>query len=269
MDEEQKRNLFENWDVTRAVFYLAFPTVVGQIILVIYNMADTFFVGMAGSDAMLTSVTVCMPAFMFLSAISNLFGIGGASVISRSLGAQDREQVHLSAAFAFWGCLLLTAAYAVLAYLVRDYYIDLLGGTNAQVHRNAVSYLTCTVVLGGIPTAMSALLSHLIRAEGRSFQASIGIALGGVFNIVLDPLFMFVILPPGNEALGAAIATMLSNVIALLYFAAVYLFIKIRKRSALSLRPDRKMLHTQVRWPVLSAGLPACMMTLMENIENM
>ena len=97
MDARQERELFEKWDVTKAVFYLAFPTVAGQIILVIYNMADTFFVGLAGNDATIAAVTVCMPAFMFLSAISNLFGIGGASVISRARGAKESEQVRLTA----------------------------------------------------------------------------------------------------------------------------------------------------------------------------
>ena len=94
MNTEKERELFEKTRVTAAVFRLAFPTVIGQIILVIYNMADTFFVGMTGNDAMLTAVTVCMPAFMFLSAVSNLFGIGGASVIVRALGAKETDAVN-------------------------------------------------------------------------------------------------------------------------------------------------------------------------------
>ena len=86
-DSTQEARLFNDMPILRSVLTLAIPTVISQIILVIYNMADTFFIGMTGSDAMLTSVTVCMPAFMFLSAISNLFGVGGASVIARSLGS--------------------------------------------------------------------------------------------------------------------------------------------------------------------------------------
>lgn len=265
MDARQERELFEKWDVTKAVFYLAFPTVAGQIILVIYNMADTFFVGLAGNDATIAAVTVCMPAFMFLSAISNLFGIGGASVISRALGAKERERVKLTAAFSFWGCLAVTALYCAMAFVLKDIYVDLLGGTNPAVHKSAVLYLMCTVAAGGIPTSIGVLFSHLIRSEGRSFQASIGIALGGILNIILDPIFMYRILPPGNEALGAAIATLLSNVIALLYFMIVLLCI--RKNSSLAFFPSGRMLGAAVRRPVLSAGLPACMMTLMENIS--
>ena len=78
---EHEKSIFETVPVLKAIFQLAIPTVFGQIILVIYNMADTFFIGLTGSDAKITAATVCMPAFMFLSAISNLFGVGGSSVI--------------------------------------------------------------------------------------------------------------------------------------------------------------------------------------------
>lgn len=261
----KEKELFENCSVPRAIFRLAFPTVIGQIILVVYNMADIFFVGLAGNDAMMTAVTVCMPAFMFLSAISNLFGVGGASVISRALGKQKEDWVKAASAFAFWGCLATVLLYSGLAYLGRHLFTNLLGGTNPGVHKNAVEYLVVTVVIGGAATSMGGLFSHLIRSEGRSVHASAGIMLGGVLNIALDPLFMFVLLPPGREALGAAIATALSNFISLLYFIAVQA--AIRKKSLLSYRYNPRMWYNRVPQAVLSAGLPACVMTLFENIS--
>ncbi len=257
--------LFEKSSVSSAIFRLAFPTIVGQIILVIYNMADTFFVGLSGNDAMLAAVTVCMPAFMFLSAISNLFGVGGASVIARAMGAGKPDRAKAAAGFAFWGCLAVTVGYAAFAFLARDFFVDLLGGTNPAVHVNAVAYLICTVALGGVATSVGVLFSHLIRAEGRSLHASAGIALGGISNIVLDPLFMFVLLPPGQEALGAAIATALSNVISLGYFIAVLFFI--RKKSLLTFRLTKKIAQGGVPKDILTTGLPACVMTLFENIS--
>ena len=117
MNTEKERELFENRSVSKAVFALAFPTVIGQIILVIYNMADTFFVGLTGNDAMITAVTVCMPAFMFLSAIANLFGVGGASVISRAMGAGNREKVKDASSYALFGCIFVTLVYSLLAFL--------------------------------------------------------------------------------------------------------------------------------------------------------
>ena len=89
----REKELFESCGVRKAICRLAFPTVIGQVILVVYNMADTFFVGLTGNDAMLSAVTVCTPAFMFLSAVSNLFGVGGASGISRALGLGREDRV--------------------------------------------------------------------------------------------------------------------------------------------------------------------------------
>lgn len=262
--ETQKRKLFEESPVIKAIFNLAIPSIVGQIILVIYNMADTFFVGLSGSDDMITAVTVCMPAFMFLSAISNLFGVGGASVISRSLGQQDEDRARSTAAFAIWGCIAVTALYSLGAFLFKDSFIRLLGGKTPIVHKQAVSYLIVTVVCGGIVTAMNTLLAHLVRAEGRSLQASIGIALGGVLNIGLDPLFMFVIIP-GQWALGAAIATALSNVVALVYY--IVIIVRQRKELVLSVRPSRRMFDSAIPRDVVISGVPACLMTLCENIS--
>ena len=265
MNAARENALFEHSNVTQAILRMAVPTVIGQIILVIYNMADTFFIAQTGNDAMITAVTICMPAFMFLSAISNLFGVGGASVIARLLGLRAGHKVSLASGFAFWGCLLTAALYSLLAWLGRDVFIDLLGGTNPEAHRAAADYLFYTVICGGAVTATGVLLSHLIRAEGRALHASIGIALGGVLNIVLDPLFIFVLLPPGKEAMGAAVATTLSNLISLLYFVVILLYNK--KNSFLSFRPTREFLGQRIPASVFAAGIPACVMTLFENIS--
>ncbi len=267
-DRAKEKWLFEQSPVWEAVLRLAFPTVIGQIILVVYNLADTFFIGLTGDNAKITAITVCMPAFMFLSAISNLFGVGGSSVISRCLGRGDRERAGRASAFALWGCIAVTLAYSLLAWLGRDPFINLLGGFNPnepRLHIYAVRYLMVTVVLGGFGTSMNTLMGHLVRSEGRSVHASVGIALGGVLNIALDPLFMFVLLPDGNEVLGAAIATALSNFLAMVYFIVV---IRVNsKQSVLRFVPSCGMLEKGLVKDILSTGLPACLMTLFENIS--
>ena len=264
-DRTAETRIFEQYPIVRAVLALAIPTVISQIILVIYNMADTFFIGMTGSDAMLTSVTVCMPAFMFLSAISNLFGVGGASVIARALGAGEPKKAKYAAGFAFWGCVGLTALYALGALIFMHPFVNALGGIDQQVHANACRYLRWTVIVGGVGTSLNALLGHLVRSEGRSMQAGFGIAIGGILNIALDPLFMFVILRPGNEVAGAGIATMLSNLCATVYFLMVIR--ANRDQSVLSLKPTRRSLDYEIPGEVLATGLPACLMTLCENIS--
>lgn len=266
MNAIKEKEIFEDCSVTGAILRLAFPTVVGQIILVIYNLADTFFIGLTGSSTMLSAVTVCMPAFMFLSAISNLFGIGGTSVISRSLGVRNEKRARRASSFSFWACLGLTFLYSLGVWFFRDPFVNLLGGTDAEVHRYSVDYLTCTVVIGGLTTSMNMLLAHLVRAEGRSVQASAGIALGGILNIIFDPLFMFVILPPGWETLGAAIATALSNLISAVYFL-ILVFAGKKNSSVITLRWTLRSLDDRVPRDIFCAGLPACLMTLFENVS--
>ena len=263
-DHAAELKLFERDGIVGAVLRLAIPTVISQIILVIYNMADTWFIGLTGRDDMIAAVTVCMPAFMFLSAIANLFGVGGASVMARALGGRDVSRARAASAFSFWGCAGLTLLYSLGAWLLKDPFVNALGGSHPMVHEQAVRYLTVTVVLGGLFTSLNALLGHLVRSEGRSVHAGVGIALGGVLNIGLDPLFMFVLLPRGQEVLGAALATALSNVIACLYFLVL---IRLDRHTVIDLKPTGDALKKRVPADVLTTGLPACLMTLCENIS--
>ena len=261
----RNKNLFESSPVLKAVIAVAVPSIIGQIILVIYNLADTLFVSFSGRDEMITAVTVCMPAFMFLSAVSNLFGVGGASVISRALGKNDREKACRTSAFSFWGCVCVTLVYCLGALMFLDDFVDLLGGSNPAVHDLSRDYMKAAVIAGGIPAAVSTLMAHLVRAEGFSALASGGIAIGGILNICLDPLFMFVILPPGKEALGAAAATAVSNFVALVYY---FILLAVRKNDIrISLLPGRHMLDDDIPRDVFLVGLPACLMTLFENIS--
>jgi len=266
MDKSLKREaLFSSAPVWKAVAHLALPTIVSQVILVLYNMADTFFIGQNGTDAMITAAAVCMPAFMILSAVSNLFGIGAVGVISRANGAGNPEKAREASSFAFWGCFAASALYGFLCFVFRDPYINLLGGSSCAVHDFAAGYLFWTVTAGGIVTAENTLMGHLMRAEGRSLAASVGISLGGVLNILLDPLFIFVIFPHGQEVKAAALATLLSNLCAFLYFLIVHFVVKTRGETHLTLKIRRAARDT-IR-EVLTTGAPACLMTFCENLS--
>ncbi len=263
----ENKELFENKPVLPAVLKLALPSVAGQIVLVIYNMADTFFVGMTGSDPMLAAVTVSMPAFMLLSAVSNFFGIGAAGVMSRAMGKGDDAKAKNASRFAFWGCLAVTLAYSLVSFFASGFYADLLGAKAAAVHDYTGQYLRIAVSLGGIPTAVCTMLAHIVRSEGRSVHASAGLMLGGLLNIALDPLFMFVIFPKGNEVAGAAAATVLSNVIALIYYVAVVLIMREKGKTCISYKFRKEMLDRRLVRDIVKTGLPAFIMTLFENIS--
>ena len=265
MNKQNEKILFEEASLNIAFLKLALPAVFGQIIIVIYNIADTFFIGLTGDDAKLTAITVCMPAFMFLSAISNLFGIGGCSNISRALGKNNRERASQISSFSIWGSIMTALVYIAFIFLFMDSFINALGGKNINVHNYASSYLYVTVIFGGVFTVISNTLSHLVRAEGNGFKSGFGVILGGVMNIILDPLFMFVILKPGNEILGAALATMISNFISMLYFIIV--IYQNRFISVLTFSPRKFAVGNGIAIDVFSVGLPACVMTICENIS--
>ena len=265
MNTLKEKRLFEDAPILEAVAKLAVPTVIGQIILVIYNIADTFFIGLTGSDAEVTAITICTPMFMFISAVSNLFGIGGCSAISRALGKNDEIKAKNISSFAFWGCIFTTVIYSAVSYKFIDKFINLLGGTNTEVHYYAYIYIIITVVIGGFATSVSALLSHLIRSEGHGFPASFGIALGGILNIILDPVFMFVILKPGQEVMGAALATAISNIISIIFF--ICFMLKNRFNSVLSFAPKYFCMDKGIAKDVFVAGFPAFVMTVCENFS--
>ena len=275
--DAKKEYSFSSAPVIQAILSLAIPSIIGQLILVVYNMADTFFIGMAcnpdifGANAMdnslVAGVTICMPIYMFLSAISNLFGIGAASVMSRSLGKGNLWRAKQASRFAFWGCLFTTVFYCLFSLLISRPLADFLSGGNPEVAEHARSYVLFCVVIFGVPTAMNTLFSHLFRAQGKSLHASIGITLGGILNVALDPLFMFVIFPLKDAATSAALATGVSNVIALIYY--IVLWIAQRKTLVVSIKFSPKAFSEGIPGEVLRIGLPACLMTLFENISYM
>ncbi len=258
--------IFEKESATKALIKLALPTVLGQVMIVLYNMADTFFIGQTNDNIKITAVTMCMPAFMFLSAIANLFGIGGSSVIARALGKSNDSRAKYTCAFCFWGCLIITVFYSIGVYFFMNGFVNFLGGANPYVHALASEYLFCTVVCGGIFTSLASFMSHIVRSEGKSIHASIGVLLGGFLNIILDPVFMFVIMKPGKEVLGAALATAISNFISFLYYVFVSISAQ-KKGSIIYFRLTKHSFEWEIPRKVLEAGIPACVMTLAENIS--
>lgn len=127
----KKEQLFTSAPVSKAVISLAVPTVIAQLITVVYNMADTFFVGQLGDPNQVAAATLAMPAFIFLTAFANLFGIGGASMISRSLGAGDREKAKHTASFCIWAATIVSLFYGIAIVLLKNTLLPLLGTDEA------------------------------------------------------------------------------------------------------------------------------------------
>lgn len=254
--------IFEDLPVPRAVAALAVPTIVSQLISMIYSMADTWFIGQTGDNRQVAAVTLAYPVFLMLTAIANLFGIGGSSYISRLLGRGDRERAGEVSAFSFYGALACTAALSAGVFVFSDALIRALSDEESS-YAFVRQYVFWTVVIGGVPTMLNLLLAHLIRAVGEAKKASFGISLGGLVNLLLDPVFIFAL---DMKVAGAALATCLANTAAMVYF--LYHFYRLQRSSALSLSPKRLRLRREIAGPVLSVGFPAAVSLFMSILSN-
>lgn len=256
------KELFEKAPVKQAIIALVVPTIISQLITVVYNMADTFFIGQIGDPNQVAAASLCMPMFLLLTGCANLFGIGGSSLISRCLGTGETDKARNVAAFSIWTATSVAFIYGIIIYLARPAVLPMVGA-NAATYDYCSQYLFWTVTIGGIPTVLNALLAHLVRSEGHSRQASIGMAMGGILNIFLDPLFIQFF---GLQVAGAAIATMLSNLAATVYFIML-----IRSKdgaSVISLNPRCYSVKMGIPKEVLLVGLPSCMMNFMGVFSN-
>ena len=258
----RKTEIFEKMPVGKAVAVLAIPTILSQLVTMIYNLADTYFIGLTANPQMVAAASLAFPAFLLLTALSNLFGIGGGSLISRLLGAKSFDDTKKASAFSFYGCLVVTAVYSALIFTFMTPLLNLLGASK-DTFEYAKQYLFWTTVVGGIPTTISVLIGNLLRSEGRVAFASIGMAMGGIINIILDPIFIFGF-DKGIE--GAAIATMIANVCSMVYFFIVYAII--RKKSVISLNPRNFTPKKSISGSIVSVGIPSFVSLMLVCVSN-
>lgn len=259
--EISEKELFETIPVPRAVATLAVPTIISQVVTMIYNLADTFFVGQIGKPYMVAAVSLVSPWFNLLTALGNLFGLGGGSLISRMLGRQNHRDIRHVSAFSVWGGAAATLVFSLLTFLFRRPLLNFLGAS-PDTYGYAGSYLIWVVVLGGVPTMLSLSLGHLLRSEGHARQASSGMMFGGILNVILDPVLIFGF---DLDVAGAAIATAFSNLASVVFFVVVY--IRLGERTSVSLHP--KYFTFRFIRQIFSVGLASALATALGNASNM
>ena len=259
-----RREIFENKSVPAAVFSLVIPTVITQILNIVYNFADTWFVGRTGNENAVAAISVAMPLFIIMAALSNLFGIGASSVISRSLGAKKEEDAKSAFSFALWGSIGAAVLYGVVIFFFREKIVYIIGGDDNSKQYIA-DYLLWTVSVGSVPTMLTTLFGHLVRSVGKSKAAGLIMSSGAVLNILLDPLFMFVILPKGYEVTGAAIATLLSNVVSCIIFI---IYVYRSTDSVFTLNIKEFHIKSKIVPELLATGAPACLSTSLAMVSN-
>ncbi len=255
MDTEIRKNreLFEDAPVPKAVMTMAVPTIVAQLIILIYNMADTFFIGRTNNPYMVAGASLILPIFNVTIAVANIAGVGGGTLVARLLGRAQSEDARRVASFSLRFSALGGLLFAALTAVFMAPLLRLLGASD-ETFAFARQYAFCVIVVGATPTVLGMTMGNLLRNVGCARQAGFGVSMGGVINILLDPLFMFVLLPRGSEILGAGIATALSNCITCAYFLIVIARLK-SPVVTLALRaslPKKKQLRS-----FFAVGLPA------------
>ena len=255
-NNNENRKIFESLPIPKALAELAVPMIFGQLIILIYSLADTFYIGRTNNPLMVAGVSLLLPVFNISISIANLLGVGGGTLISRLLGAGKEGDAKRVSSFCIYTTIIIAGLFSLIMYVFMIPALMLFGASYETLNY-AMQYSFCVIVCGAVPTVLSMTLSSLLRSTGYAKIAGFGISMGGIINIALDPLFMFVLLPEGMEVFGAGIATMLSNVITCSYFiTTIYI---LRDRSNLSLSPFTGFPERKNIWSVFAVGFPAAL----------
>lgn len=264
MEEGKKLYLFEEASIPKAVMSMAVPTIISSLVMVIYNLADTYFVGMLNNPVENAAVTLAAPVLLAFNAVNNLFGVGSSSMMSRALGSKDYEMVRRVSAFGFYCTVFCSLVFSLLCTVGKNPLLALLG-TDAVTFAATGEYLKWTVCFGAVPAILNVVMAYMVRSEGCTLHASIGTMSGCFLNMLLDPFF---ILPWGLDmgAAGAGLATFLSNCVACVYFF-ILLYVK-RKSTYVCINPKMFRLRKEVVTGVCGVGIPAAIQNLL-NVTGM
>ena len=262
---EATREIFETWQVPRALAKMAIPTIVSQLITLVYNVADTWFIGQTNNPCMVAASSLVLTVFLMTTGIANLFGVGGGSLVVRLLGRNDEDEAEKVASLSLVMAAASSLFFSILCFLFMNPLLRLLGASDNTIGF-ARQYLMFVVVIGCFPTVLANTMSSMVRNIGYSREAGFGLGMGGVLNVILDPLFMFVVFPDGYQVMGAAVATMLSNFITLAYFIFVYK--KLEGKTVLALPRSIEKIRRESMGSLFSVGIPAAMSLLLFDLCN-
>lgn len=259
MEKNQSLEVFENAPVRKAVFQNAIPAMAAMLMVLVYNLADTFFIGQTHDDLQVAAVSLATPVFLLFMAVGTIFGIGGTSVISRSLGEGRNEHAKKVCSFCMWGCVGVGILMSLLFLAFMDQILTLVGAS-VDTWEYAKTYLTI-VSFSGPFVLIANCYSNVIRAEGKSGKAMMGQLAGNLLNVILDPVMILVF--KWNIA-GAAIATVIGNVVGAAYYICYFL----RGKSALSITLKDFTVKEQVASSTLTIGIPAALGSLLMSVSN-
>ena len=257
--ENSNFELMENAPVKRAILKLAVPTVLSTIIQLVYNLTDTYFIGLLDDPLQLAAINLAFPVFMLIQALGNIFGSGAPSYVSRCLGAKHYDEAKRTSSVSFYASIICSLLMTGLAFLFMDPILHLVGTSQATfglTKQYMAIICGCSVVL-----MIQIILPSLIRAEGKVKEAVIGMVIGTVINIILDPVF---ILGFHQGVAGAAWATVIGNAVADIYYIIIFL----RGKTTLSIAPRDCRPSKRILCEVFKIGLPSSVAQIIMSVAN-
>ncbi len=251
--------LFEEAPVPKAVATMAIPTMISMLVVVIYNMADTFFIGPTGDPMQVAAVSLATPVFMVFMALGNLFGIGGSSAIARALGEKKPERARQISSFCCYGSLGLGMAMAAAFLIGMDFILKMIGASENTIGfaREYLNYIS----FGGPFIMFGTAFGNILRGEGASKESMAGNLIGTVTNIILDPIMILVF---GWGVAGAAIATVIGNIAASAFYVGYFL----KRKSSLSIHFKDFRIKDRIAFSVTAIGIPASLNNILMSCAN-
>lgn len=259
MMDKTAAEMFEKAPVARAVLKNTVPAMAAMLMVLVYNLADTFFIGQTRSDILVAAVSLATPVFLIFMAVGTVFGAGGTSTISRAFGQGRGEYARKVCSFCMWSCVAVGVVLSAGFLLSMNQILHLVGAS-ADTWEPARTYLVI-VAFSGPFVLISNCFSNVLRAEGQSGRAMMDQLLGNLLNIVLDPIM---ILALNWGVAGAAIATVIGNVVG----AGYYILYFLRGNSSLSIRIRDCTLKDGICTGVLSIGIPASLGSLLMSVSQ-
>ncbi len=257
--QNKSMDVFQNMSVPRAVLKNIIPSIISMIMVLVYNLADTFFIGQTKNAYMVAAVSIATPVFLIFMAIGMLFGIGGTSLISRMLGEGKNKFAKHTSSFCFWTGFIVGIIAMIMLMLLNEPICRVVGASDDTIEY-AKQYLG--IVSIGIPfLIVSNSFSNIIRADGNAGKAMLGVVLGNIANIILDPIM---ILGFGWDVVGAAVATVIGNIVSTL----VYLSHLVSDKTMLSIKPSDYKASRRIVVGVLAIGVPASLNSILMSSSN-
>ena len=227
---DRRQNVLDDDRIGQLMLKLSLPALVGLLVMVMYNVVDTIFVGHYVGSLGIAGLTIVFPAQMLTMAIGQMMGMGGASLISRLIGTGNTRRAEHALGNALTSAVVLSVLVMIAGLSNTDMWLRLMGASET-VLPYAREYMS--IILIAVPfKTMAMAQSSLIRAEGNARVPMTGMIIGAVLNIILDAVFI-ILLDMGIR--GAALGTLIASLVTVLYFMSYYLsgksFLKIHTKS--------------------------------------